>query len=99
MTKQTSGRSMTRRDFMRVSAGLAGAVALAACAPAGQAPAGEEAAAPSADVVTISFMGWGGPGEDNGVRAAIEVFEQEQENIKGYGPYFIFLASFFFACR
>ena len=33
------------------------------------------------DVTTISFSGWGGVAEDEGVKAAIEVFEAENEDI------------------
>jgi multiple sugar transport system substrate-binding protein len=50
-------------------------------AEATQAPATE---APQAEqtVTTISFMGWGGTEEDEGVRAAIAQFEKETPNIK-----------------
>jgi multiple sugar transport system substrate-binding protein len=34
------------------------------------------------DVTTISFMGWGGVAEDEGVRAAIEVFQSEQSAVQ-----------------
>jgi multiple sugar transport system substrate-binding protein len=34
------------------------------------------------EMVEISFMGWGGPEEDEGVRAAIRVFEGAEPNIK-----------------
>ena len=34
------------------------------------------------DVTTISFGGWGGVAEDEGVKAAIEVFEAENEDIE-----------------
>jgi multiple sugar transport system substrate-binding protein len=34
------------------------------------------------ETVEISFMGWGGPEEDEGVRAAIRVFEGAEPNIK-----------------
>ena len=83
MTVKQNRQGMSRRDFLRASAGVAGMAVIAACAsPAGQAPTGEEGEMAGAEVVTISFMGWGGPGEDNGVRAAIEVFEEEQAGIK-----------------
>ena len=77
--RSRSGR-MTRRDFMLASAALAGTAALAACATPGSDAGGAEGVATEA--VTISFMGWGGPGEDQGVRAAIEVFEAEQSDVK-----------------
>jgi multiple sugar transport system substrate-binding protein len=74
----------SRRTFLRLSGGLTGVALLAACAPAG-APAATssgEAAAPAAGVTEITFMGWGGAEEDEGVVAAIDVFQQEQPNIK-----------------
>lgn len=74
----------SRRTFLRLSGGLTGVVLLAACAPA-TAPAttgSGEAAAPAAGVTEITFMGWGGAEEDEGVRAAIDVFQQEQPNIR-----------------
>jgi ABC-type glycerol-3-phosphate transport system substrate-binding protein len=83
----TDGRKpISRRTFLQSAAWMMGGGVLAACAaPAAQAPTGGEAAqgeaAPAADVVTISFMGWGGPGEDEGVRNAIAVFEEEQPGI------------------
>jgi multiple sugar transport system substrate-binding protein len=59
--------------------------ALAACTSVGVAPGAPAAeggsAAPAGEVVEISFMGWGGVGEDEGVRAAIEVFQEETPNI------------------
>jgi multiple sugar transport system substrate-binding protein len=56
--------------------------ALAACVAPGAAPAAEGGGdAPAGDTVEISFMGWGGVGEDEGVRAAIDVFQQESPNI------------------
>ena len=56
---------------------------LAACAPAG-APAagGESAAAPAGERIEVTFSGWGGTEEDEGVRAAITQFESEQETVK-----------------
>ena len=53
---------LSRRDFLRASAGLTGVVFLAACAPGavpGAAPAGSEGAAPITGPVTITFAGWG----------------------------------------
>ncbi len=54
--------TLSRRDFLRASAGVTGVVLLAACAPGaapGAAPAGG-AAAPGTDRVEVTFMGWGG---------------------------------------
>lgn len=78
---------LSRRTFLKSAALVMGGGVLAACAaPAGQAPAatGSEAGAeaPAAGVTEISFMGWGGVGEDEGVRAAIKVFEEETPNVK-----------------
>lgn len=78
---KTPSMSLSRRQFLRASAGLAGLAALAACAAPGAAP-GPGAAAPASEVITISFMGWGGVGEDEGVRAAIDVFHEETPNIR-----------------
>ena len=82
MPSSTNG--LSRRDFLRASAGFTSLAFLAACAPApsGAPAAGGEAAAPSGDVVTITFAGWGGPEEDEGVQAAIKQFESEQDKIK-----------------
>jgi len=76
---------LSRRDFLRASAGLTGVVFLAACAPGavpGAAPAGSEGAAPSTGPVTITFAGWGETAEVEGVNAAIKQFESEQGNVK-----------------
>jgi len=78
-------KQISRRDFLRVSAGFAGIAALAACAPApGAAPAagGGQAAAPAGAAVEVSFMGWGATEEDEGVKAAIKQFESEQSKVK-----------------
>jgi multiple sugar transport system substrate-binding protein len=45
--------------------------------------AGEPSSAPAADeIVMVSFSGWGGTEEDEGVRAAMKVFEEQNPNIK-----------------
>lgn len=80
-----SRNTLSRRDFLRVSAGVSGVVLLAACAPGaapGAAPSSGEAAAPGTDRVEITFMGWGATEEDEGVKAAIAQFESEQNAIK-----------------
>lgn len=77
--------TLSRRDFLRASAGVTGVVLLAACAPGaapGTAPAGGEAAAPGSERVEITFMGWGATEEDEGVKAAIAQFESEQDAVK-----------------
>jgi multiple sugar transport system substrate-binding protein len=82
MASQTSIAWLSRRQFLRASAGLAGMAALAACTPApGAAPAAEGESAPAGENVEITFMGWGGVEEDEGVRAAIEVFQEEEPGI------------------
>lgn len=54
----------------------------APAAAATSAPATATAVPPAPEQVTISFSGWGAEPEDKGVRAAIEVFQQENSNIK-----------------
>jgi multiple sugar transport system substrate-binding protein len=83
-----SKRRVSRREFLQWTGLSMAGVALAACAPAaaptgGQPTAeGEEQPAAGAEEVTISFMGWGNPGEDEGVRNAIAKFEEETPGIK-----------------
>ena len=80
-----SRNTLSRRDFLRVSAGVSGVVLLAACAPGaapGAAPSAGEAAAPGTERVEITFMGWGATEEDEGVKAAIAQFESEQDAVK-----------------
>lgn len=81
MNKQT----LSRRAFLKIAGVSFGAAALAACAPAAAPQPGAQsggAAQPGGAVTQISFMGWGNPGEDEGVRNAIAKFEEEQPNIK-----------------
>ncbi|MCB0117070.1 MAG: sugar ABC transporter substrate-binding protein [Caldilineaceae bacterium] len=76
-------QNLSRRRFLQYAGLTITAAAAAACAPAAAPSAGGgEAGAPAADVVTISFMGWGNPGEDEGVRNAIAKFEEETPDIK-----------------
>ena len=91
-------RKLTRRDFLSLSAGAAAGSLLAACgaqptpeqaaepkaeeAEPQQEEAAPEAKAPAAETVTITFSGWGASEEDEGVQAAIKVFEEETPNIK-----------------
>ncbi|MFN8446103.1 MAG: sugar ABC transporter substrate-binding protein [Caldilineaceae bacterium] len=76
--------NLSRRQFLRLSAGMAGIAALAACAPgaAPQAGSGGQAAAPATGAIEVSFMGWGGTEEDEGVKSAIKQFESEQDKVK-----------------
>ena len=77
---------LSRRDFMKVAGLVSGAGILVACQPAGTATdapaAGETAAPPAAETVTITFTGWGGTEEDEGVKAAVKYFEGQNPNIK-----------------
>jgi len=79
-------KRMSRREFLMLAGAAGGSTILAACtssAPttgsAAQEAAGE---APATETVTITFTGWGGTEEDEGVQAAIEVFEEETPGIK-----------------
>lgn len=83
-------KKLSRRDFMRLAGLSATGAMLGACVvspPAVDTAAQPQqaeapAAAPAAGVVTISFSGWGAEPEDKGVRAAIDVFQQENSDIK-----------------
>lgn len=81
---QVTHSKLSRRTFLQATAGFASLAALAACTVPGAAPAagGDSAAAPAGEVTEITFMGWGGTEEDEGVRAAIDVFQQEEPGIK-----------------
>jgi multiple sugar transport system substrate-binding protein len=69
-------QKLSRRDFLKLAGASAAATAVGSL---GLSPA---AAAPSRqDSIEITFMGWGGVAEDEGVRAAIEVFEAEQSEV------------------
>jgi multiple sugar transport system substrate-binding protein len=46
------------------------------------APAAGGESAPAAEVVEITFSGWGDVAEDEGVKAAIEVFQEEEPGIR-----------------
>jgi multiple sugar transport system substrate-binding protein len=71
----TFKKKLSRRNFMK----LAGASA-ALAASAGN--FGTLMRAMAQDVTTISFGGWGGVAEDEGVQAAIEAFQQENPGIQ-----------------
>jgi multiple sugar transport system substrate-binding protein len=92
-----NNKRLSRREFLTMSAGLAVGTWLTACGAAppaaepaaekeepAQAEKAEEAApaAPAAEQVAVSFSGWGGTEEDEGVRAAMKVFEEQNPNIK-----------------
>lgn len=78
---------LSRRDFLRTSTMAGVGLVLVACAPAapGAAPAAEggEAAAPSADVITIRFMSRAGAENNvNAQRVLDEDFTAQNANIK-----------------
>jgi multiple sugar transport system substrate-binding protein len=69
-------KALSRRDFIKAASAGAAAAAVAAV------PFSVASAKPAAqEVVDISFMGWGDPVEDLGVRSAIDVFQQEQSAV------------------
>jgi len=78
-------KQINRRDFIKI-AGLAGGVGiLAACkqAPAATEAVQEVVATPKpAEAVTITFTGWGGTEEDQGVKDAVVAFESETPDVK-----------------
>jgi multiple sugar transport system substrate-binding protein len=78
-----SDRNLSRRRFLQLTGLSITAVAAAACAPAVAPQAGTTTggAAATQEGVTVSFMGWGGPGEDEGVRNAIARFQEETPGI------------------
>lgn len=83
MASQSSPVGLSRRQFLRASAGIVGMAALAACTAPAQTPSSEGGeSAPAGAATEITFMGWGGTEEDEGVRAAIEVFQEEEPNIR-----------------
>jgi ABC-type glycerol-3-phosphate transport system substrate-binding protein len=66
-------KRMSRREFLILAGAAGGSTILAACTPVApaEAPAAQESAseAPAAETVTITFTGWGGTEEDEGVQA------------------------------
>ena len=76
-------KKMNRREFLKV-AGIAGAAGfLAACGPKALTPEAEAtSAAPAGEAVTITFTGWGGTEENDGVLAAVKYFEEQNSSIK-----------------
>jgi multiple sugar transport system substrate-binding protein len=83
---------LSRRKFLQMGAlSAAGATLVACAAPTAQPPAEQPAAAPEAqepaaatepeapagESTNITFSGWGGTEEDEGVQAAIKVFEEQ----------------------
>ncbi len=66
--------TISRREFLKLTGGSATAAAM--LAQLGYLPP-----ALAQDVTNITFGGWGGVAEDEGVKAAIEVFQAENEDI------------------
>ena len=66
--------SISRREFLKLTGGSATAAAM--LAQLGYLPP-----ALAQDVTNITFGGWGGVAEDEGVKAAIEVFEAENPDL------------------
>src|SRR5215212_5328532 len=71
-----ANNKLSRRDFLRMSGTAAALVAAGV-----QLPASLQAAAMRQDPVNVTFAGWGQVAEENGVNAAIEVFEKENPAI------------------
>jgi multiple sugar transport system substrate-binding protein len=69
-------KKLSRRDFLRIS-GAAGAMV----ASGAQLQGILRAAALRQDVANIVFGGWGATAEDNGVQAAIKIFQEENPGI------------------
>ncbi len=66
--------SISRREFLKLTGGSATAAAMLS-------RLGHLHPALAQDMTTITFGGWGGVAEDEGVKAAIEVFEAENEDV------------------
>jgi len=81
-------KDISRREFLKLAGLASSAGVLAACQTSGtetEAPASEEEVSdvpPAPENVEITFTGWGGTEEDEGVQAAIKVFEEDNPNIK-----------------
>ncbi len=81
--------SVSRRDFLHMALLTTAGISVAACQPKATEQAAvveqstEVASVPAeAETVTISFMGWGGPEESQGVLDLIKIFEEENPGIK-----------------
>jgi multiple sugar transport system substrate-binding protein len=88
-------QKLTRRNFLVLSAGAAVGSWLTACgaatpapeqpaeAAATSAPAAAATSAPAApEVTTVTFSGWGAGEEEQGIRDAMKVFEEQNPDIK-----------------
>ena len=79
-----SARTISRREWLRLSALTTAGLGLAACSPQEPDEKAVEsaAAAPPTEIVNISFMGWGGPEESQGVLDLIKKFEGDNPTVK-----------------
>jgi multiple sugar transport system substrate-binding protein len=87
-------KQISRRDFIKLAGMAGGAGILAACAPTTQATQAEASKAESKateaptlvpaakEAVTITFTGWGGTEEDEGVKSAARYFEEQNSDMK-----------------
>lgn len=79
---------VSRKEFLLASGATLVGTVVVACTPAAPATkpeptaAGKEVPVAPGKEVTISFMGWGDVEEDEGVRAAIDVFQEQNPGIK-----------------
>src|SRR5262245_48620647 len=72
-------KNLSRRNFLQLMGAATAFAALPGIAKAGASLKGVQLL--KQDVVAISFAGWGGTAEQDGVAAAIEVFQQENPGI------------------
>lgn len=83
-----SNQKLSRRRFLQLAGASAAAGVVAACTPVvvqqttGETAGAADSGAPAAETVTITFMGWGGTEEDEGVLAAIKVFQEETPGVE-----------------
>ena len=82
-------QKMNRREFLKIAGLAGGATVVVACGPQALTPTAEAttatgatAAAPAGEAVTITFTGWGGTEENDGVLAAVKAFEGQTPKIK-----------------
>ena len=77
-------KMVTRREYLRMSALMVAGVGLVACGaqpnPGDSAASGAQA--PAEEITNITFMGWGGPEESQGVLDMITRFEELNPTIK-----------------
>ncbi len=67
--------SVSRREFLKLAGSSAGALAMLS-------RMGALPPVLAQDATTVTFGGWGGVAEDEGVKAAIEVFQAENPDVK-----------------